>query len=67
MFLLVFDIPKSRESLKRKINRMLHEANATLIQKSVWKSEKIETLKRIAEELRKEGARATVLEEKILF
>jgi CRISPR-associated endonuclease Cas2 len=47
MWLLIFDIPNSKEKLQRKINRMLHKLQANCVQKSVWKSENLEILKAV--------------------
>jgi len=66
-FLLVFDIPNDKIGLKKRINRMLHRSKAEMIQKSVWRSESLSSLKEIAELIKREGARANVIKEEILF
>jgi hypothetical protein len=62
-FLLVFDIPNEKIGLKKRINRMLHRNKAEMIQKSVWRSESLSSLK----EIKREGARANVIKEEIIF
>jgi methanogenic corrinoid protein MtbC1 len=66
-FLLVFNIPNEKTVLKKRINRMLHKNKAEMIQKSVWRSESLSSLKEIAELIKREGARASVMREEILF
>lgn len=66
-FLLIFDIPEERASLKRKVNRILHRNNAEFVQQSVWRSENLEILRRIADKIKSEGARASILKEEIVF
>jgi methanogenic corrinoid protein MtbC1 len=46
---------------------MLHKNKAEMIQKSVWRSESLISLKEIAELIKREGARASVIREEILF
>jgi len=66
-FLLIFDIPEERASLKRKINRELHKGKAEFVQQSVWRSENLEVLRRIADKIKSEGARASVIREEIIL
>jgi methanogenic corrinoid protein MtbC1 len=46
---------------------MLHKSKAEMIQKSVWRSESLSSLKEIAELIKREGARANVIRKEILF
>jgi CRISPR/Cas system-associated endoribonuclease Cas2 len=66
-FLLIFDIPEEKTSLKRRINRALHKSNAEFVQQSVWRSKDLESLRKVAEKIRSEGARASILKEEIVF
>ena len=66
-FLLIFDIPEERANLKRKINRELYKGKAEFVQQSVWRSENLEVLKRIADKIKSEGARASVIREEIIL
>jgi CRISPR/Cas system-associated endoribonuclease Cas2 len=66
-FLLIFDIPEKKASLKRRINRVLHKSNAEFVQQSVWRSEDLECLRKVAEKIKSEGARASILKEEIIF
>jgi CRISPR-associated endonuclease Cas2 len=66
-FLLIFDIPRSKMQLKRKVNRILHKTNAEFVQQSVWRSEDLESLRKVAEKIKSEGARASILKEEIVF
>jgi CRISPR/Cas system-associated endoribonuclease Cas2 len=66
-FLLIFDIPEEKASLKRRINRALHKNNAEFVQQSVWRSEDLESLRKIAEKIKSEGARASILKEETVF
>jgi len=66
-FLLIFDIPGSKMWLKRKVNRILHRSNAEFVQQSVWRSEDLESLRKIAEKIKSGGARASILRENVIF
>jgi methanogenic corrinoid protein MtbC1 len=46
---------------------MLHKSKAEMIQKSVWRSESLSSLKEIAELIKGGGARTSVIKEEILF
>jgi len=66
-FLLIFDIPRKNIGLKKKVNRMLHRSRAEFVQQSVWRSEDLETLRKIANKIKSEGARASIIREEIVF
>ncbi len=66
-FLIVFDIPRSEMTEKRRIHRELVRGGAEKIQDSFWKSDKIKFLIDVGMSIRKIGGRATILEEKFLF
>jgi len=65
-FILLFDIPRGSSNLQRKVNRKLHKANAEKIQHSVWKSKNLSDLMKIAQTIKQEGGRATILKEDIV-
>jgi len=65
--ILLFDIPKEKDVLRVKIHRILKEIKAEQIQTSVWKSENMQELIKIAIMIRNSGGSATVLEEKVVF
>lgn len=64
---LLFDIPRENNTLEKRINRELHNIKARMIQHSVWKSDNINDLIRIANEIKKFGGKAIILEEKLIF
>jgi CRISPR/Cas system-associated endoribonuclease Cas2 len=66
-FLIIFDIPRSKMWLKRKVNMILHRSNAEFVQQSVWRSEDLEGLRKVAEKIKSEGARVSILKEEIVF
>jgi hypothetical protein len=65
--ILVFDIPRGQTILNVKVNRKLKAIKAKKIQNSVWKSDNINELIKIAIWIRNAGGKAKVLEEKIIF
>jgi len=66
-FTLVFDIPTEEKSFKVKINRILNKINAKQIQRSVWQSDNLEELIRIATLIKNIDGKARVMEEKLVF
>jgi len=66
-FILVFDIPTEMAHFKLKVNRELHRMDAKQVQRSVWKSEKIDSLVKIAMLIKNVGGKARVLEETLIF
>jgi CRISPR/Cas system-associated endoribonuclease Cas2 len=67
IYILIFDIPRENPILAVKVNRKLKEINAEKIQNSVWRSENLEELTKIALWIRNSGGKAQILEEKIVF
>lgn len=65
--ILIFDIPLENKSEARKVQRDLNKIEAKMIQKSVWKSEKIPQLIDIASFIKKSGGTVSILEEKLIF
>jgi hypothetical protein len=66
-FLLTFDIPKESNTLRVRIFRNLIKLNAKLIHHSLWKSENLKELMSIANEIKRNGGTARILEEKFIF
>jgi len=67
MFILIFDIPRSMNTLKVQTWRMLKRSGCKMVQFSVWKSEDINNLMRIASFIKNNGGSASILEEKFVF
>jgi len=65
-YLLCFDLPSKLNYFKVLLNRRLN-SNAKMIQRSVWESEDLEFLKRIAELIRNAGGSAIVLKKEVVF
>jgi hypothetical protein len=66
-YILIYDLPRSNKSIFVKINRLLHRIDAEKIQHSVWRSDKLENLKDIAELIRDNGGEAILMEENVVF
>ena len=66
-YLLIFDIPKGQSILRVKVNRLLKDIDAKKIQNSVWESESLKELTKIAIWIRNAGGDAKILEEKIIY
>jgi hypothetical protein len=66
-FLLTFDIPREMKTLQRQVQRDLHRIDAEMLQFSLWKSEKLDELLKIALTIRNFGGSARILEEKFVF
>jgi hypothetical protein len=66
-FILTFDIPRQNQSLEKRINRELRKIDARMLQFSVWRSENLEDLVKIALAIRRFGGSASILEEKFIF
>ena len=65
--ILLFDIPAGEKILNVKVNRKLKSIGAEKVQNSVWKSENLKELMKIAIWIRNVGGEAKILEEKIIF
>lgn len=66
-FILIFDIPKTRNTLKTQVWRELRRKNCSMVQFSIWKSDKLSNLIEIARFIKKSGGAASILEEKFVF
>lgn len=66
-YLLTFDIPKESNTLRVRIFRDLTKLDAKLIHHSLWKSQNLKELMSIANEIKKNGGTARILEEKFIF
>ena len=65
--ILIFDIPKGLHNIQVKAWRGLNSINARKIQHSVWKSNDLNELMKIAMFIKKSGGNARILEEKFVF
>ena len=66
-FVIVFDMPRSEQSERRRVHRELVRGGAEMIQDSFWKSGSLKFLIDIGMRIKKIGGSATILEEKFLF
>ena len=66
-FILIFDVPREEQALKRQVHRLLVRADAKQIQFSVWKSKDLQNLIDIASFIKKSGGDARILEERFVF
>ncbi len=66
-FVLIFDIPTEERNFKVKINRILNSIKAEQVQRSVWKSENLNDLTRVALLIKNIGGKARIMEEKLIF
>lgn len=61
-FILIFDIPRSMNTLKSRVNRRLHDMEAEMLQHSVWRSSDLSSLSEIAVKIKEQG-KAMIVEE----
>ena len=66
-FILSFDIPREEKSFRVKVNRKLKSIGAEKIHHSLWASDDIKALTKIAILIRGVGGKASILEEKFIF
>ncbi|MBU5537248.1 MAG: hypothetical protein QW818_00675 [Candidatus Aenigmatarchaeota archaeon] len=66
-FILSFDLPKEMAPIRSRLHRRLTSMKAVKIHDSFWKSQKLEELIAIAQEIKKFGGQASILEEKFIF
>jgi uncharacterized protein (UPF0128 family) len=66
-FILAFDLPRELHSERKRVNLELRRMNAKMIQFSIWESEKLEELMKIALMIKNLGGSSKILEEKFLF
>ncbi len=62
--ILIYDIPKEKDSLRVKVHRALKEIKAEKMQTSVWRSDNLHELIKIALMIKNSGCEAIVIEEK---
>lgn len=66
-FILVFDLPREMGTVKVRTWRELQEIGAKMMQFSIWKSEKLDELVKLAADIKKSGGSARILEERFVF
>lgn len=66
-FILVFDLPREMGTVKVRAWRELQRMEAKMVQFSIWKSEKLDDLMKLALDIKKEGGDARILEERFVF
>lgn len=66
-YLLMFDLPRGNATMGVKINRLLRSIDAEKVQGSVWRSENLRELTKIAIWVRNVEGKATILEEKVIY
>lgn len=66
MGVLIFDIPRENKALAVRVFRALSK-NAELLQFSVWRSDNMSFLMRIAMDIKQNGGTARILEERFIF
>lgn len=66
-FILVFDLPREMGTVKVRTWRELQKIDARMIQFSIWKSEKLDELMKLAIDIKKSGGTAKIMEEKFVF
>lgn len=66
-YLIVFDLPRGSGAMGVKINRLLKKIGAEKVHNSVWRSENLRELTKIAVWARNAGGSARILEEKIVY
>jgi CRISPR-associated endonuclease Cas2 len=66
-YLLIFDIPKGQSIMRVKVNRLLKSIGARKVQSSVWSSENLRELTKIAVWIRNAGGNAQIIEERIIY
>jgi CRISPR/Cas system-associated endoribonuclease Cas2 len=66
-YILIYDIPRDKKVLQVTINRALKKMKAEKFQHSIWASENLVELKKIATVIKQNGGIANILEKKIVF
>jgi CRISPR/Cas system-associated endoribonuclease Cas2 len=66
-YILIYDIPREKKVLQVTINRALKKMKAEKFQHSIWASENLTELKKIATVIKQNGGIANILEKKIVF
>ena len=65
--LIIFGMPRGSAVLAVKVNRRLKGIGAEKVQRSVWRSDNLRELTRIAVWIRNAGGSAQILEEKVIY
>lgn len=66
-FILTFDLPREMGTVKVRTWRELQRMDAKMIQFSMWKSEKLDELIKLAIDIKKSGGTAKILKEQFVF
>lgn len=66
-FILVFDLPREKGTVKVRAWRDLQKMGAKMIQFSLWKSDRLDELIKLAIDIKRSGGSARILEEKFIF
>ena len=67
MSVLIYDMPNEKRSVARQLQKKLNKLKAKMMQKSVWKSEKLDELIELGSWIRQSGGSAEILEGRFLF
>jgi len=67
MFLISFDLPREMNGARVRVFRMLKSNRCRMIHQSLWESENLETLIKIANFVKRCGGKARILEERFVF
>ena len=66
-YIFTFDLPTEQKSFRVKLHRTLKKINASQVQRSIWKSDNLRELTRLAVLVKNVGGRARIVEEKLIF
>jgi len=66
-YLLAFDIPTQEVYFKKRIYLMLKKIGAKMVQRSLWASDNLDELTKIATLIKNVGGKARIMEEKLVF
>jgi hypothetical protein len=67
MFVISFDLPREMNSARVRVFRMLKSRNCRMIHESLWESDNLRELIKIANFIKRFGGSARILEEKFIF
>jgi hypothetical protein len=67
MFIISFDLPREMNSARVRLFRMLRSKNCRMIHESLWESNNLKDLIKIASFIKRFGGSAKILEEKFIF
>jgi len=66
VYILIFDLPRNKASVRVKVNRLLHRIDAEKVQQSVWMHENYEWLKEAKEIIVSSGGSAILLKGEVI-